>query len=404
VHLTRDFSNRRGFFDPTKGKFILRQPSVNASQKQAALANLASATSATSTTSATAQASGISAEAAAETAQQIKIQKEVAANAVQQANVAQQASMQANTQQQQQQPTQADVQKNSAVIPGRFSRGGPVADTSRTVYGKTLSQEKAEEAAAKAAATTLKAVEINDNVIGGKTQASQAPKESQAPQTKAAAAAADKTVYYDVDANLKAMYNEATAQGLKVAAPTVYGQSLKTEAAAKAAQQNYASYLDKQYSAFNAAAEASAPVTVYDDLGRQQAVSQSQRAQMEKAQQTRKSSGTYTVLPEEVANSNANWWINSNGLYEWTPVTAGDKSHLDQLNAQRRRLGQSPRTTLTCGASPSAEYTDQWYSTGGNKTQAARNTKLAALKGSSAINNSASAKSNTAQAQKATVV
>ncbi|RXA21839.1 hypothetical protein EQO05_00965 [Methanosarcina sp. MSH10X1] len=109
---------------------------------------------------------------------------------------------------------------------------------------------------------------------------------------------------------------------------------------------------------------------VHDDLGREQTITQTQLQQMQKAQASRKSSENFTLVPEEVANSKSNWWINSNGLYEWTPVTASDKAHLEQVNKQRAYLKQSPKTTLTCGASPSAEYSKEWYRTGGNYNKA----------------------------------
>jgi hypothetical protein len=143
---------------------------------------------------------------------------------------------------------------------------------------------------------------------------------------------------------------------------------------------------------------------VHDDIGRQVTISESQLQQMQKAQQNKTWRENYTVVPEEVANSQANWWINSQGLYEWVPVTEADKKKLAERNAYYSRFGQKPKTTLTCGASPSAEYAKEWYSTGGNRTQAkvgSGDIKLAAMKAGSSINASASARTGTAQQAKA---
>ena len=143
---------------------------------------------------------------------------------------------------------------------------------------------------------------------------------------------------------------------------------------------------------------------VYDDLGRQVAITESQLQQMQKAQQNKTWRENYTVLPEEVANSKADWWINSQGLYEWVPVTEADKKKLAERNAYYSRFGQKPKTTLTCGASPSAEYSKEWYSTGGNRTQAkvgSGDLKLQKMKAGSSVNAHASAKTGTAQQAKA---
>lgn len=388
-----------------------------------------------------------------QSSQSVAVVNNVAAQAI-----PQQVQVQAQQQEKQQAPQQAQKvqaqQKAAALQVNRFARRNVVDPSSKwAVHGKTIDEFNAVEAAAKAA--VLQNAVVNNNLVKSSTgsvsstsyfdidssladvykQASAAGISIQKPQSygksivdakKAQAiidayvATANKALasknssvnktsvntssYYDIDSSLTAMYREAVAQGVKAAAPTTYGQSLKTEAAAKAAQQKYIDYLDQQYNAYNAAAVANAKATVYDDLGRQQTISQNQLAQMQKAASNQTWRENYTILPIEVANSNAEWWINSNGLYEWTPVTAGDKAELSRQNKQREQFHQAPKTTLTAGASPSDEYSKQWYSTGGNKTQVARNTKLAALKASSSVNNSASAKTNTAQQQKATVI
>lgn len=143
---------------------------------------------------------------------------------------------------------------------------------------------------------------------------------------------------------------------------------------------------------------------VRDDLGREVTITESQLQQMQKAQQNKTWRENYTVVPEEVANSKANWWINSQGLYEWVPVTEADKKKLAERNAYYSRFGQKPRTTLTCGASPSAEYSKEWYSTGGKKTLAkvgSGDLKLQKMKAGSSVNVHASAKTGTAQQAKA---
>jgi len=143
---------------------------------------------------------------------------------------------------------------------------------------------------------------------------------------------------------------------------------------------------------------------VYDDIGRQVTITQSQLEQMQKAQQNKTWRENYTVIPEEVANSKANWWINSQGLYEWVPVTEADKKKLAERNAYYSRFGQKPKTTLTCGASPSAEYSKEWYTTGGNRVQAkvgSGDLKLQKMKAGSSVNAHASAKTGTAQQAKA---
>lgn len=271
--------------------------------------------------------------------------------------------------------------------------------------------------------------------------------------------------YYDVDASLASVYSQAAAAGISIAKPTTYGQTITDQAQAQKIIDDYVakansagvkattaaasapvydissniadvnktlkdynlsvsapattqyssqadaqaalnSYIDNAQKAMDTWTQ-SQPVKVYDDLGREQNITYSQYQQMDAASKNQTWMENYTVLPEEVANSGANWRINSNGLYEWEPVTQSDKDHLAQENAQRARFGQAPKTTLTCGASPSAAYSAEWYSTGGNRTSAgggSGSAKLAALRSSSTINASSSAKSNTAQTAQAKVI
>jgi hypothetical protein len=140
--------------------------------------------------------------------------------------------------------------------------------------------------------------------------------------------------------------------------------------------------------------------SIYDSLGREQAITEKQYNEVTKAHggNTNKNI-VYTVLPEEVANSGADWWINDRGLYEWTPVTASDKEHLAKLNSQ---TGKN-MTTLITGAAKSQEYSDKWYSTGGNRRQVKHNEKLSKMK-SGDINTNASAKTGTAKEAKAVII
>ncbi|XHH53688.1 MAG: hypothetical protein [Methanosarcina spindle-shaped virus 1] len=146
---------------------------------------------------------------------------------------------------------------------------------------------------------------------------------------------------------------------------------------------------------------------IRDTLGREQEISEEQKEQLEKQQAKRKSSENWTVLPEEVANAGSEWWINDLGLFEWTPITEGDKQHLEKINKQRAQFGKAPTNTLTTGAAWSDEFRDDWYSTGGKRTVAPKGSggeKLDKLRGSSTINVSATAKTGTAQDAKARII
>jgi hypothetical protein len=209
---------------------------------------------------------------------------------------------------------------------------------------------------------------------------------------------------------IDSIYVQAKEYGVEVSKPSVTGI---TEANAQAFVDNYLNKVNdalanQTVSVSKVATPTSGNETqkyiVRDDLGREVTITESQLQQMQKAQQNKTWRENYTVIPEEVANSKANWWINSQGLYEWVPVTEADKKKLAERNAYYARFGQKPKTTLTCGASPSAEYSKEWYTTGGKKTLAkvgSGDIKLQKMKAGSSINAHASAKTGTAQQAKA---
>lgn len=146
--------------------------------------------------------------------------------------------------------------------------------------------------------------------------------------------------------------------------------------------------------------------TVKDTSGRTVNITQAQANALKNAKAN--SSQSYGVIPVEVANSGSNWWINSNGAYEWNPVTQSDRDHLAQINKQRARSSQhlAPLTTLQTGAAKSDAYTLKWETTGGQKTYAQQGSgdkKVAAVKAKSTTNSNASAKTDTAQTNKAEV-
>lgn len=216
------------------------------------------------------------------------------------------------------------------------------------------------------------------------------------------------------------IYMQAKAQGVEVVKPSLNGV---TQANAQATVDNYLTKVNKAIeskavaaptaSPAKSATKVSAPTAtqintstpsyiVYDDIGREQTITQSQLQQLQKAQQSKNWNENYQVIPQEVANSRANWWINNRGLYEWVPVTDADKKKLADRNAYYSRFGQSPKTTLTLGASPSEEYSKEWYRTGGNYSKAtvgSGDKKIAEMKAKSSINSSATAKGTAQQAK-----
>ena len=106
--------------------------------------------------------------------------------------------------------------------------------------------------------------------------------------------------------------------------------------------------------------------TGYDEEGNEISLTEDQyNALVSAAGSNTNSNITYNVIPTEVVNSGVSWWINSEGQYEWVPVTESDKAHLAEINAYRTSTGLAARTTLISGASKSAEYSERWYSTGG---------------------------------------
>jgi len=235
---------------------------------------------------------------------------------------------------------------------------------------------------------------------------------------------------YDISSSITSVWDQIESYGASGSVKKYTGETVfSSETEAQAAIDAYVAQANVDLSAWGE----NQPVTIYDSLGREQTVSAKQYKQMLSAQSTASKYDNYYVLPEEVANSQADWWINSKGLYEWTPVTAGDIAELALENKQRKQLGQSEKTTLTAGAVWSDEFTKNWYSTGGGNrgtgetgvkiksssgdivqtfdydtinraVTGSGDVKLSALKESSSINASASAITNTAQQQKATVI
>ena len=208
---------------------------------------------------------------------------------------------------------------------------------------------------------------------------------------------------YDISDAVSSIWGQANDYGAgsyvkKYSGITIFGSESDAQAAIDL-------YLGEANTGLNTWYDAQ-PITIFDSLGREQKVTKSQYNQMVEAQKTATKYQNYSVLPEEVANSNANWWINSKGLYEWTPVTSSDIKALEKLNNKMTKLGWSVQTTLTAGAVWSDWFESEWYSTGGNRVQApigSGDLKIQAIKSSSSINNSSSAKTGTAQSQKATV-
>jgi len=303
----------------------------------------------------------------------------------------------------------------------RVDRGAPVKQgETMTVNGKQYksitpdrswqaeqARKAAAEAAAKQAATSLKTVKQNTAVYNGLTNSN--------PSTS-----------YSIADSVASIYSQAKSYGVsQYQGNTIFGSEAEAQAAIDSylgtANKGLQSYYDSQ------------PITILDSLGREQKVTKSQYEQMTKAQKSADKYSNYSLLPEEVANSGADWWINSNGLYEWVPVTAGDKAELAKENKQRAQFHQAAKTTLTTGAVWSDSFSNEWYSTGGgnrgkgesgvkllsssgaikqtydystiNLAQVGSgDTKLAELKASSPINNSSSAITGTAQTQKVTII
>lgn len=73
-----------------------------------------------------------------------------------------------------------------------------------------------------------------------------------AKSKSSAAASGGSGEYYDVDASLNSIYNQARSAGVNVSKPKAYGKSVTTSAAAKAAYDEYYNYVDREYNAFNA--------------------------------------------------------------------------------------------------------------------------------------------------------
>lgn len=132
--------------------------------------------------------------------------------------------------------------------------------------------------------------------------------------------------------------------------------------------------------------------SIKDTLGRDIKITASQAVALQNAAKSQASWQNFGRLPEEVANSQANWRINPSGQYEWEPVTASDKAHLAQINSQRRQRGLTPLNVLMTGAAKSDSYTLQWENSGGGgvnraSTNAKTEAKMAKLKGTTKATN-----------------
>ena len=273
----------------------------------------------------------------------------------QQTEEQQKANQEAQAERAAQVQAQQEAQKtNLSKLGQRLERGAPVKQGEMmTVNGKQYknitpdrswqaeqARKAAKEAAAKQAATSLKTVKQNTAVYNGLTNSNQS------------------TTQYDIADSVASIYSQAKSYGVsQYQGVTLFGSEAEAQAAIDSylgtANKGLQSYYDSQ------------PITILDSLGREQKVTKSQYEQMTKAQKSADKYSNYSLLPEEVANSGADWWINSNGLYEWTPVTAGDKAELAKENKQRKQLGMSQKTTLTAGAVWSDSFSNEWYSTGG---------------------------------------
>lgn len=77
-------------------------------------------------------------------------------------------------------------------------------------------------------------------------------------KSKSSAAAGGSGEYYDVDSSLNNLYNQAKSAGVNVSKPKTYGTSIKTDAAAKAAYNDYYNTVNKAYESYNATNTANA--------------------------------------------------------------------------------------------------------------------------------------------------
>jgi len=128
---------------------------------------------------------------------------------------------------------------------------------------------------------------------------------------------------YDISGSITSVWDQVESYGAGGSVKKYTGKTVFTsETEAQAAIDAYVAQANVDLTAWGETRS----VTIYDSLGREQTVSAKQYKQMIEAQTAASKYDNYYVLPEEVANSQADWWINSKGLYEWTPVTASDKA------------------------------------------------------------------------------
>lgn len=161
---------------------------------------------------------------------------------------------------------------------------------------------------------------------------------------------------------LKNVQSQAVSLGVTLAPPAVSAGI--TETAANALIENYVNAINSRLST---SVQAVSGVSVVKDSNGSLAIAESLYNQLIEAQTKYKTKwNDYSGIPEQVINSQAtDVRINSDGNFEWTPVTAADKKQLAEINAYRTSSGLVPRTTLVLGPDPSSAYSAKWYSSGG---------------------------------------
>lgn len=269
-------------------------------------------------------------------------------------------------------------------------------------YGLTVAMPTISNTITEAAANAL----IDKYVADVNAQLSATPETVSASETsglRTAAKSNNLLMTTGLQTDAKSNTNLVGSSGLKTSAKVnanLVGASLKADVKANTAL----------VGAVEAAVAAVVTASVAKGADGSLAVSESLYNQLKVAQTKYADTwNDYSGIPEQVINSQAtDVRINSDGQFEWSPVTAADKKQLADINAYRKSSGLSLRTTLVLGPEKSNTYNTTWYTTGGNRTQAAKGSggeKLAAMRASSPeINANASAKVNTAQTIKAVTI
>jgi hypothetical protein len=213
-------------------------------------------------------------------------------------------------------------------------------------------------------------------------------------------------LYQQVYTTLNSLKSQAVALGANIAVPSLSGLTVDN---AQAVIDAYVKKVNDSLSVKAQTQAAALTYRVYDSLGRSYTISAAQFNAMQKAaSSSTNSSNTYSVIPEEVANSgtsnngSSSWWIDSNGEYCWYPQSSSDKAHLAEINKQRTRNGLAALSYLMVGPTKTAEYRaieeEQAHQYQRDNALTSGEIQLNKLKYSSLINNSASAITNTAQA------